>query len=73
MIFGLNAWQFLLWVAALEMIVAPFVILVVGTIINGYFHAKDQHIGRIAGALGQTLSKAAEDISKKIGIKGGKE
>ena len=63
MFFGLNAWQTLLWLAALLMIVAPFVVGIGNGLINGYFKTKDAHIGRIASAIGKSLSESFKSMT----------
>ena len=63
--FGLNAWQFLLYIAALEMIMAPFFI----ALFNGYYRAKYNArlglIGTICKAIGTVLDKATEKLQEK--------
>lgn len=66
MIFGLNIWQSLLLLIAFEMIVAPFIVGTVNSIINGYFKAKDAHIGRIAKAISDALTSSLEFAAKTL-------
>ena len=75
MFFGLNAWQTLLWLAALLMIVAPFIVGIGNGLMNGYFKAKDAHIGRIANAIGKSLAESFKSMTdvleNKMKNKGG--
>lgn len=66
MILGLNAWQFLLWILALAMIVSPFIVGIINSVITGYFKAKDAHIGRIAKAIGATLEGVLDGLNHKL-------
>ena len=77
MFFGLNAWQTLLWLAALLMIVAPFIVGIGNGLVNGYFKAKDAHIGRVANAIGISLTNAfkgmTDVLENAVKSKGGKK
>lgn len=55
MIFNLNPWQILLWIAGLEIVSAPIVIAMANGIFTGYFRAKEIHSGKVAKAIGNAL------------------
>ena len=71
MIFGFNPWQFLLYLMALEMILAPFII----AIFNGYFKAKYTHVGNIISSIAKAFANAFEEMTKTLEakIKAGKK
>lgn len=64
--FGLNAWQFLLYLVALEMVLAPFLIAV----FNGYFRAKSNAMlgafSTICNSIGKVLEEATRNIEAKL-------
>lgn len=66
MFFGLNAWQFLLWLAAIIMIASPFICGIAKAIIDSKYKAKAQFIGTIANAAAQAMAKTLEEQAKRI-------
>lgn len=62
---GMNAWQFLLWIIGLEIASYPLLVGLMNSIIDGYFKAKEKHIGRVAKAVGDSLQAAFNEIKKK--------
>ena len=72
MIFGLNAWQSLLWIAAFEVISIAPICWIASTCFSCYFRMKENHYGRMAKAVGGALEKmgksviSADDIKKVL-------
>ena len=67
-IINLTAWQLLAWIVGLEIVSAPIIIVVVNSVISGYFRYKEQHVGRMAKAIGEAMEnmiKAIESKNKK--------
>lgn len=66
MVFGLNIWQFLLIVAALEMILAPFIIF----IFRGYYQAKYgplfNYINAVMKGVANAFEKAADTLQARM-------
>ena len=61
----LNAWQLLLWIVGLELLSAPLIVASVSAVINGYFKAKEEHVGKMAKAAGTTITQLAESLKKE--------
>ena len=58
-------WQLLLWIVGLEVITLPLLVGFAKSIITGYFAEKRKYLGDLAKALGETVSKMANDIKKE--------
>ena len=52
-----NPVFFMLWLIGLLILSMPIIVAGVNTIISGYFKAKEQHISKLAGAVGQAFEK----------------
>ena len=61
----LTPWQQLFWIVCLVALVVPIISWGVIGIVRGYFKAKEEHYGRIAGAVASAVSKSSEEIMKK--------
>lgn len=69
MFIGMSAWQLLLWVAALVMILIPLLIILFNGISVGYFKAKEMFIGHILKSIAGTLeviSKEKKNAASKV-------
>lgn len=62
----LNAWQLILWILGLEIVSAPIVVAVVKAIMDGYFHCKEMHFGRVAGVVGKILESNGKELKKVV-------
>lgn len=62
----LTPWQQLLWLVCAFILIIPILAAGVTTVIRGYFNAKENHIGKIARAIGNTLSKASDETLKTL-------
>lgn len=62
----LNAWQLLIWIVGLELLSAPILVFVINAATNGYFKAKEQHYGRVAGAIGKAMESNGKALEKAI-------
>lgn len=62
----LNPWQTLLWIAALILILLPFVVAGTRLIVDAYFESKEKHLGRVMTALSNTINKIKEDALKEL-------
>ncbi len=62
----LNAWQLLIWIVGLELLSAPILVFIVNSATNGYFKAKEQHYGRVAGAIGKAMESNGKALEKAI-------
>lgn len=65
-IVNLTAWQLLAWIVGLEIVSAPIIIVVVNSVISGYFRYKEQHVGRMAKAIGEAMEKTIKTIENKV-------
>ena len=65
----LNAWQLLLWIVGLEVLSLPLIAGCANSIIKGYFRAKEEHVSKVARAVGEAFTKMGEQVDKigKIG------
>ena len=61
----MTPWQLLVWIVGLEVITLPLIVGFVKSIITGYFAEKRKYLGDLAKALGETVSKMANDIKKE--------
>lgn len=61
----LNPWQLLLWIVGLELLSLPLIVGGINSAFNGYFKAKEQHVGKLAKAIGDSLTEAAKTMIKK--------
>jgi len=61
---ALTPWQMLIWIAGLELISIPLVVVTANSIISGYFKAKEMHFLKIIKALGEFLEKTGQDLIK---------
>lgn len=64
--FHLTPIQMLLWITALEMITGIVLVIVSNIFIGLVYRAKENHIAKIAKAIGGTLEKAGNDLSAKF-------
>lgn len=62
----MNAWQLLIWIVGLELLSAPILVFVINSATNGYFKAKEQHYGRMAGAIGKAMESNGKALEKAI-------
>ncbi len=62
----LTPWQQLLWLVCAFILIVPILAAGVTTVIRGYFNAKENHIGKIVRAIGNTLSKASDETLKTL-------
>lgn len=62
----LSPWQQLLWLVCAFILIVPILAAGVTTVIRGYFNAKENHIGKIAMAIGNTLSKMSDETLKTL-------
>lgn len=62
----LNAWQLLIWIVGLELLSAPILVFIINSAANGYFKAKEQHYGRVAGAIGKAMESNGKALEKAI-------
>lgn len=62
----LTPWQQLLWLVCAFILIVPIISWGVTSIIRGYFGAKEAHYGRIAKAIGNTISKSSGELIKAI-------
>ena len=63
--YNLSPSQLILMIFAIEFITGVVISVVVNSIINGYFKAKESHAGRLANAFGKMLQKIGESLKKK--------
>lgn len=63
---NMEPWMLLLWIVCLCILVAPILVATVNSIFNGYFKAREGHIGRVAKALGKTIEKTADEMTKRL-------
>lgn len=63
--YNLSPSQLILMIFAIELISGVVISVVVNSIINGYFKAKESHVGRLANAFGEMLQKIGESLKKK--------
>ena len=61
-----QPWFLLLWIVLLLILAVPIIVAGFTTAANGYFKAKEQHISRLAAALGRTLEKEGEQLKKAV-------
>lgn len=61
-----TPWQFILWIVCVEMVSIPLIAILVGTIINGYFRAKENHVSRVMNAAAKAFEKITDDLTKKM-------
>ena len=61
----LTPWQTLLWIAAVELISLPLIAGFVRTIIDGYFKAKEEHIGRVFNSLGKAIEQIGKEAKER--------
>lgn len=62
----LTAWQLLIWIVGLELLSAPILVFIINSATNGYFKAKEQHYGRVAGAIGKAMESNGKALEKAI-------
>lgn len=62
----LSPWEQLLWLVCAFILIVPIISAGIGAVIRGYFSAKEAHIGKIAKAIGVSLSKATEGTLQKV-------
>ncbi len=60
---GLNAWQLMLWIVCLAVLLAPIIAILVNTIIIALYKAKATYLGNILKALSATM----EQVFKGLG------
>lgn len=58
---GLSPWQFLLWIAGLELISIPLLIFLMNAIFVAWFRLKELHQIKVIRSIGEAM----ESISKK--------
>lgn len=63
--YNLSPSQLILMIFAIEFISGVVISVVVNSIINGYFKAKESHVSRLANAFGEMLQKIGESLKKK--------
>ena len=63
--YNLSPSQLILMIFAIEFITGVVISVVVNSIINGYFKAKESHVGRLVNAFGEMLQKIGERMKKK--------
>lgn len=57
---GLNAWQTMLWIVCLAILLVPIIAVLVNTIFIGFYKAKSTYLTRILKALGNTIEQATK-------------
>lgn len=57
----LTPLQFILWIAALELVTAPVLILLFSGFCTAYYKAKDIHIARICQSLAKVIDAAGKE------------
>lgn len=67
--FHLTPIQMLLWITALEMITGIVLVIISNIFIGLVYRAKENHIGKIAKAIGAAIEKAGNDLSAKFNKK----
>lgn len=66
---NLNPVEQLLWLMGVAVIFLPLTAACVIACMRAWWQAKDEHIARIANAIGNAMSKAAEEFLKKAEAK----
>ena len=65
----LSPWQLMLWIVCLEVLSIPLIVILVNSIIIGYFKAKRDHIGKMANSFAKAFEKIADNMLKTINKK----
>lgn len=60
--YNLSPSQLILMIFAIEFITGVVISVVANSIINGYFKAKESHVGRMAKAFCEMLQKIGESL-----------
>lgn len=53
----------LIWIVAVLIVTIPIIVAGITTAINGYFKAKEQHIAKMAKAIGSALEKPLQTVA----------
>ena len=62
----LTPWHQLLWLVCAVILIVSVVSAGITAVIREYFRAKEEHIGRIAMAVGKTLTKMQDELTNSV-------
>ena len=61
----LSPWQMLLWIVALVLLLVPPIVVGINAVFMGYYKAKANYLGTVAGAIGKTFEAISEKKKKE--------